>query len=197
MARVLSTGSGQAGNALSLTGGHIQPLSSAGDVFTITAHASQAGDLFNISANANSTSEAGELVNIDKDGYTRIQRKAYAVVATASMTLTVSATDSGKEFIVGPNEQGMAVTLPTLAGGLNYKFTLMAACGSNGFSLNSASSNIYFAASTGGKKVVAATVADAVGGAWMEVLGSSVGWHLTHSLGQATAIGTITISSGG
>ena len=197
MARVLQTGSGQPGNALPIGGGLIQSESSDVDTLTIQAHSSQAGDLLNISTHKpSSTDESGEILNVDASGYTRIQKKAYSVVATSSTTLTVSATDSGKNYIIGANAHGMAVTLPAVAGGLNYKFTLMGACASNGFSINSGSSDIYFAASTGGKKLVAATVADAVGGAWIEVLGSSVGWHATHSLGQATAIGTLTISSG-
>ena len=194
MARALKTGSGQPGNTIPLSGGLIQADSSDGDLLTIQGHSSQAGDLLNISTyKASSTDDSGEVVNVDKDGFMRIHKKAYAMVTTASTTATVSATDSGKEFLVLPNAQGMAVTLPTVAAGLNYKWTLLAACGSNGFSINSGSSNIYGVASTGGIKAVAATVADAIGGAWYSVLGSSLGWHL--SWGAHSTVGLVTVSS--
>ena len=198
MARKPKIVSGQPGNALSLEGGFIKSMSSGEDVLTIQGSSAQTGDLLNIGIHTDSiTSEEGEVINVTSSGETRIGKIQSVLVSSGSTAYTVLSSNSGKKHILPGVGHGLLCTLPAHDAGLNYQFYTKAACSSNGLSFETASTpgTIAYGAAINNVKVVAASVADMLGGAAFDFWSDGTLWYMSYDDTGSSASELLTVSA--
>lgn len=198
MARILSTQSGQPGNALSKEGGFIQALSSAPDVVTIQGSSAQKGDLLNVGTyKAQSTDDSGEMFSVSASGATQIKSLPTVAIGSGSTAYTVLSSNSGKPHIVPAIASGALITLPAHGAGLNYKFYIKGAVSSGDltFNLPSSPGTIVHGAVTDAATIVGATAADLVGGATFEMISDGTNWFMAYTGAEASASELITVGA--
>ena len=198
MARNPHLGSGQPGEAVSLSGGFIRGESSAVDVLTIQGHSAQAGDLLCVGThNAHSTSDANEKFTISKDGTVYSKLRPIVAIGSGSTAYTVLSSNSGKVHIVPGFSSGAKITLPAHADGLNYEFYIRAVTASGGlsFACPSTPGTIAYGGEIDGASIAPATAADLVGGARFDFLSDGSNWYMSYADAGTTAAALLAVTA--
>lgn len=195
MARTPHLGSGQPGEAVSLSGGFIRGESSSVDVLTIQGHSSQAGDLLCVGTyHAHSTSDANEKFTISEDGTVHSKLKPIVALDSGSTAYTVLSSNSGKAHIVPGYSSAAKITLPDHSDGLNYEFFIRAVtAGGLTFVPASSPGTIVYGSALIGNSIVAATAADLVGGAKFSLLSDGTNWFMSYADAGTTAAALLTV----